>query len=65
MTNFIKKYSHETSINFLMKAHGENERQNRPEVQVGDAAFRELKVLYPIPASAIQTDPNLKQNPEY
>lgn len=49
----------------VMEAHGENERQNRPEVQVGDAAFRNIKVLYPIPASAIQTDPNLKQNPEY
>lgn len=49
----------------VMEAHGENERQNRPEVQVGDAAFRNIKVLYPIPASAIQTDPKLKQNPEY
>ena len=49
----------------VMEAHGENERQNRPEVQVGDAAFRNIKILYPIPASAIQTDPNLTQNPEY
>lgn len=49
----------------VMEAHGENERQNRPEVQVGDAAFRNIKVLYPIPASAIQTDPSLQQNSEY
>ena len=49
----------------VMEAHGENERQNRPEVEVGDAAFRNIKVLYPIPAAAIQTDPSLKQNPEY
>ncbi|WPP51985.1 RagB/SusD family nutrient uptake outer membrane protein [Catalinimonas niigatensis] len=49
----------------VMEAHGENERQNRSEVHVGDAAFRDIKVLYPIPASAIQTDPSLQQNPEY
>ena len=49
----------------VMEAHGENERQNRPEVHVGDAAFRNIKVLYPIPASAIQTDPSLQQNSEY
>ena len=49
----------------VMEAHGENERQNRPEVQVGDAAFRNIKVLYPIPASAIQIDPRLEQNLEY
>ncbi|MDF9799358.1 RNA polymerase sigma factor (sigma-70 family) [Catalinimonas alkaloidigena] len=49
----------------VMEAHGENERQNRSEVHVGDAAFRDIKVLYPIPASAIQTDPKLKQNSEY
>ncbi|MEK6481481.1 RagB/SusD family nutrient uptake outer membrane protein [Catalinimonas sp. 4WD22] len=49
----------------VMEAHGENERQNRSAVHVGDAAFRDIKVLYPIPASAIQTDPSLQQNPEY
>ena len=49
----------------VMEPHGENERQSRPEVHVGDAAFRNIKVLYPIPASAIQTDPRLQQNPEY
>jgi hypothetical protein len=49
----------------VMEAHGENQRQNRSEVHVGDAAFRDLKILYPIPASAIQTDPKLIQNPEY
>ena len=49
----------------VMEAHGENERQNRSEVHVGNAAFRNIKVLYPIPATAIQTDPSLTQNPEY
>lgn len=49
----------------VMEAHGEDERQNRPEVHVGDAAFRNIKVLYPIPAGAIQTDPSLQQNSAY
>lgn len=49
----------------VMEAHGANERQNRPVDQVGEAAYTNIKILYPIPVSAIQTDPNLQQNPGY
>lgn len=48
----------------LMEAHGETERE-RPSDQINNQAFTNIKNLYPIPASAIQTDPDLEQNPEY
>lgn len=48
----------------VMEAHGVAERQ-RPTSQVNSEAYTNIKILYPIPAAAIQTDPSLVQNPEY
>jgi len=49
----------------VMEAHLQFERQNRPPDVIGGDAFQQIKLLFPIPASEIETDPQLPQNPEY
>lgn len=48
----------------VMTAHGEEERENRPEVIRGQA-YNKINLLFPIPSSVIQNDPTMEQNPEY
>lgn len=48
----------------VMAAHGEEERNNRPDVIRG-RAFDEIKILFPIPSSVLENDPTMEQNPEY
>lgn len=48
----------------VMTAHGAEERANRPEVIRG-TAFEHIKLLYPIPASVLELDLTMEQNPEY
>ena len=46
----------------VMLAHGENERK-RPYIQSN--AYREIKLLFPIPEYQIEVDPTMEQNSEY
>lgn len=48
----------------VMTAHGQQERANRPEVIRGQA-YNKINLLFPIPASVLQNDPTMEQNPEY
>lgn len=52
-------------VNEIMEAHGASQRENRPPDVVGNEGYRNIKILYPIPASELETDPDLEQNPEY
>lgn len=49
--------------NEVMLAHGKIQRETRPPDVVGDDAYREIKLLFPIPSEEIETDPTLNQNP--
>ena len=48
----------------VMTAHGAEERANRPMVIRG-SAYEHIKLLYPIPASVLELDLTMEQNPEY
>ncbi len=48
----------------VMTAHGQEQRENRPEVIRGQA-YNEIHLLFPIPSTVIQNDPTIEQNPEY
>lgn len=48
----------------VMKAYGAKERIRRPDVATGKA-FQTIKILYAIPASVLDNDPTMEQNPEY
>jgi hypothetical protein len=49
----------------VMEKHGEFERENRPQDVIGDNAYRQINLLFPIPEVEIQVDQSLEQNPEY
>lgn len=46
----------------VMEAHGEEQRQ-RPNI--GSEAYKNVKLLYPIPIDVIELDPSIEQNPGY
>lgn len=46
----------------VMTAHGQREKAKRPVVITG---YKKINLLFPIPASVLQNDPTMEQNPEY
>jgi starch-binding outer membrane protein, SusD/RagB family len=48
----------------VMTAHGQEERNKRPNVIRGEA-YEKIKILFPIPISVLENDPSMQQNEEY
>jgi starch-binding outer membrane protein, SusD/RagB family len=48
----------------VMTAHGQEELNNRPKVIRGNA-FKNIKILFPIPQLVLENDPSMQQNEEY
>ena len=48
----------------VMTAHGQEEKNNRPEVVRGDS-YNQINLLYPIPSTVLELDLTMEQNLEY